>query len=482
MRCFRLSQSQSQSQSGFFRAFVLVVVVVVVVRVVALVAVVAGAEAGAGVAVAVGAGCVVAAGLSAALAVLEAPSASLSAEAPAPALPSALLSGRLSGRLSALRFTGLGSTAAAAGAAGAAAAGAAGALATCVRVSSARLAAAMAGPLAGPLPRAAEPSVAPWVPLRPPRGAAGTADACIAEVEAAERGADKGTPAAALAAVAGAGGRCPTSSGAGGTEDAACIAWSRREALIAASSCSSSIVASRPTVGRSSMSSSALAASAASSLVEAAVVRGGVLVGLAGLPCFGVFAVAGLGLGLTATSFLLEAGVLGALGLLLSSSDSSPSSSAAACFFFFRPLEAGAELGEEADWKRAAGSGSSAIPPLGSSSVDFLLLRLTCTSSSAASRAERMPVAPATSRELSRVRVSGNGIGGTCTRGALAQKDEPGKHSAGARAINSGAVFFALRHAAVSSALVTCVTTFRQPPVPTSPSLAFQLLLCLRSA
>jgi hypothetical protein len=43
-----------------------------------------------------------------------------------------------------------------------------------------------------------------------------------------------------------------------------------------------------------------------------------------------------------------------------------------------------------------------------------------------------MPVAPATSKELSRVRVSGNGIGGTCTRGALAQKDEPGRHSDGA--------------------------------------------------
>ena len=45
-----------------------------------------------------------------------------------------------------------------------------------------------------------------------------------------------------------------------------------------------------------------------------------------------------------------------------------------------------------------------------------------------------MPVAPATSKELSRVRVSGNGIGGTCTRGALAQKDEPGRHSDGAMA------------------------------------------------
>jgi len=179
------------------------------------------------------------------------------------------------------------------------------------------------------------------------------------------------------------------------------------------------------------MSSSAQAVIAASSLAEAAVERGGgVLAGLAGLPCFGSFAVAGLGLGPTAASFLLEAGVLGALRLLLSSSDSSLSSSAAACcFFFFRPLEAGAELGELADWRRPAGSGSSAISPPCSSSVDFLLLRLACTSSRAASSAERMPVAPATSRELSRVRVSGSGIGGTCTRGALAQKDEPGRHS-----------------------------------------------------
>ena len=118
--------------------------------------------------------------------------------------------------------------------------------------------------------------------------------------------------------------------------------------------------------------------------------------GLVFLHCSSGLAAAGLGLGLTATSFLLDAGVSGSLGLLFSKSDSTPSSSDIRFFFFLDDLEAGAEIGELADW-RAMGWRPSVIRLPGSPDAACLLFQATCTSNSAA-KAETIPVAPATSK------------------------------------------------------------------------------------